>query len=174
MAYSDKEWEAVRVDREVHSLSYSAIAKKHPMSKASIINKSNSEGWNKGKADHLISKKVINKQELVEIGRETDQLTKLEAKEVDKAVSFALEMSGIYENLEKEIANKTLDIAKVVEPSDPMASVSVKNLAQTLQALKDKGKIGTQVNIQNNGSVIPKSELKTLTLSELRELRETL
>jgi len=171
VAYSDRVWDKVRVDYEVHSMSFNKLSKKHGIAKSAILSRSNKQVWIKGKTDQLVSKKVTVKQELIELDKETGTLSALESREVDNAVLFSLEMIDIYQELEREIAKKTIKTAKAIEPKDPMAPVNCKNLAQALQALKNKGTPTTQVNIQDN-RVIDKSDLETLTLEELMELRE--
>ena len=159
MAYDKKVWDKVRLDYEVHSISFGKLSKAHGMAKSAIITRSRKEEWVKGKTDQLIQDKVLITQETLELEKKTAQLTTIEAKEVEKAVSFALEMNGIYQSLEMEIAKKTQDVVAAVDVENPMASMTVKNLAQTLQVLKDKEKPTTQVNIQNNTSVMTDKDL---------------
>ena len=59
MAYSDSQWDKVRVDYEVHSMSINALSKKHKIARAAITTRSKKHEWVKGKTDNVISRKVI-------------------------------------------------------------------------------------------------------------------
>jgi len=53
-----KEWAAVREDREIFAMSFSALAKKHGISVATIFKKSVDEGWSDGEDSNAMANKM--------------------------------------------------------------------------------------------------------------------
>jgi len=144
------DWVKIRDAFEIEGLSYAKITKKFGVAKATISEKVKKEGWIKGKAEHIISSKVLNIKEKNEIEQRTEQEFGGRSDAINKEVENRLRLEGLFTNsleYNQKLANKTLK--KLAEN----AELQDLNLHSQITNRNKDGIIGkmpqTQVNIQN-------------------------
>jgi len=143
-------WDKIRDSFEIEGLSYAKLTKKFGVAKATISERVKKEGWVKGRAEHIISSKVLNIKEKNEIERQAEQEFSGRSGAISKEVDRRLRLEGLFtDSLEynQKLANKTLK--KLAEN----AELQDLNIHSQITNRNKDGIIGkmpqTQVNIQN-------------------------
>ena len=52
---TENKWDKIRIDREIHCLSFSVLAKKYDVGKATIVDRSKKYNWSQEQASKEIS-----------------------------------------------------------------------------------------------------------------------
>lgn len=93
---TDKQWLQVRVDYEVHGMSYRQLIEKYQTSKAALSRRVVQENWQKGKAEQLINKKTNAIKELRECETLAEPLTEPELIAVEYEVKERLRLERMF------------------------------------------------------------------------------
>ncbi len=174
---TDKRW-VLAEDLFKAGKSLAEINSETAISRTAVSERSKKYGWIKGENEHLVI-------EAVELAAQTEQLTahlteqqtKIHNIEVNKMLRF----KGKLDTFSDKVMKKANTLLASSEDGHSFKAVvdGVDKLSVTVGYNK-RFAAGASVNVsntnaqQNNGEIIPKSELKLLTLSELRELQSSL
>jgi len=97
------EWERVRADYEVRSMSFNELSKKYGIGKSTISKRVNSEGWIKGKSEPLVEKKINVINELVDIAEKSEPLGEPHNAAIDEEVAFILENNKDLQRIQRKV-----------------------------------------------------------------------
>ena len=105
------EWERVRADYEVRSMSFNELSKKYGIGKSTISKRVNSEGWIKGKSEPLVDKKVNIINGLIEVSKESEPLGEPHKTAIDQEVAFILENNKDLQRIQRKV-NAMVELAE--------------------------------------------------------------
>ena len=174
---TDEQWACVRADYEVRGMSFSELAEKYKVGKATISDKKkkdadNGDDWEKSKTEHLIQKKVSVIKALQETEQETERLKPNEIEAVNNEVMLRLAREKIFTDSalrNQELSNLTIEqsynqgdlsIGELKAHSD----ITAKNKETVLGKQPD-----TAIQVNNNVSTISdKDEFRQVALEVLQ------
>lgn len=151
---TDEQWEIVRMDYEVHGLSYSELADKHPTSKAAISRRANKEGWQQGRVEQIVQEKVNAHKALHEVEQKVERLVPLEQKSVEYEVATRLAQEQIFINSalrNQQKADEMLPFAVEMKDLNAHSQLTQRNKETVLGKQPDTA---IQINNNTNGSSV--------------------
>ena len=173
---TDEQWACVRADYEVRGLSFSELAEKYKVGKATISDKKkkdadNGDDWEKSKTEHLIQKKVSVIKALQETEQETERLKPNEIEAVNNEVMLRLTRENFF--TDSAMMNQKYSNEKV-EKNKKSGELSIGELkAHSEITAKNKETVlgkqpSTAIQVNNNVSTISdKDEFKQVALEVL-------
>lgn len=175
MARSEKFWQKVQLDYEIHGLSFAKLSVKHEIAKSAIQARAKKDGWIKEKTGQLIEETVSVSRDFLNLQAKTGQLKQAEQAEINKIVKHRLEMEGIYSSFEKKLIKKAdivLDSIDIEE--DNFAASKIVQLSTAFKNMRPQP-AATQVNVNQQNSTSIESDLTIEDIErELADLQERL
>lgn len=172
MAYSDKDWEEIRIMFEQgRSLGYIA-SNSRIKDKGTISRKAKKEGWEKGKTQPLIDKDVQARQALAEVEAEKSNLSATELRSHEQAVSERLKLETFFRNASVLVA-KTVTSKLQKESAD--ASFQDLNAASSALTKAQENVLGKQPEtVINNANTMQTAIAIDRSPERVKEIREML
>ncbi len=146
-----QEWEVVKADYEATNLSLAQLSDKYGVHKSNISKRAKSEGWVKGKTQHLVDKKTKAIKDLYDVSQQSQHLNATARLAIDDEVTKRLELEEIFVNAAKYNQMRANTLLKV----DKAASMAVLDTHSRLTNRNKETVLGKQPDtaIQiNNGA----------------------
>lgn len=174
MAYSDKDWDAVKALYE-RGLSLSEIVDRDEVpikSRGSISKRAKAEGWEHGKKKQDVSEEVQLKQRVEEIRKQKETLDPVERSIHDTLVSERLKLETFFRNASVLVA-KTVTSKLQKESAD--ASFQDLNAASSALTKAQENVLGKQPEtVINNANTMQTAIAIDRSPERVKEIREML
>lgn len=154
---TEKQWLQVRVDYEIHGMSYNQLIDKYQTSKAALSRRASQEKWQKGKAEQLINKKTNAIKELRECETLAEPLAEPEIIAINHEVKERLRLEKMFTDSatrNQQIADELLNEVRYDEDLKLKSKISAVEAHSRLTKNNKETILGknpdTAIQINNN------------------------
>lgn len=150
-----EQWEQAKADCEVRGVGIKQIAALYGVDKAAVSRRAKAEGWNKGKNQPLVEKKVNALKDLAKVEEESQPLTVVEKYTVERVVRERLQAEGLTAAFDAALFARGIMILNDVRTPEGWETMT-----RGRRNMAPPEKSGVNVNVNQQTAVLPPPSAK--------------